>query len=173
MLAIRAAVGAEISEDENADAEDRMPDETRVTFVDKAGSIRTAIRRRGEDPVDVDGAPIRLRIADLGQDESGRLARAYEAAPGGLLDFLDSFIERHGHDELEDELLAQLADNGADILRTSNHQKRLAELEADEKRLQASLDAAQSGRIEELARWVVLLNSQEPFLPSSNRYCTR
>jgi ABC-type Mn2+/Zn2+ transport system ATPase subunit len=164
LLAIRAALGAEMPEDDDADAEDRMPDETRVTFVDKAGSMRTAIRRRGECPVDLSGAPVRLRIADLGQDESGRLARAYEAAPSDLLEFLDGFIERHEHDELEEELSGQVADNGAEILRTNNHKKRIAELEADEKRLQASLDAAGTGRIEELAQWVVLLNSQEPLL---------
>lgn len=164
LLSIRAAVGAQVSDEENTDAEDRMPDKTVVTFIDKAGSRRTAIRRRGQEPVDEHRAPVRLRLADLGQDESGRLSRAYEAAPQELLAFLDRFIVRHEHDEREEEILAELEENGADIKRTNAQAKRMAELEQDEKRLQASLDAAKNSRIDVLVEWVGLLNAQEPLL---------
>lgn len=170
LLAIRAALGAEISPAEDADAAERMPDETIVRFVDKAGSTRTVRRLRNGDPIEpATGAPVQLRIADLGQDESGRLARAYESAPGDLLSFLDGFIVRHQYDEAEEDLVSQLAENAAEIKRTSNVKKRIAELEEEEKKLQASLEAAKNGKVELIAQWAALLASQQPLLDRLER----
>lgn len=170
LLAIRAALGAEISPAEDADAAERMPNETIVRFVDKAGSTRVVHRLRNGHPIEpATRAPVQLRIADLGQDESGRLARAYESAPGDLLSFLDGFIIRHQHDETEEDLLAQLADNSAEIKRTNNVRTRIAELEAEEKKLQASLEAAKNGKVELIAQWAALLASQQPLLDRLER----
>ncbi len=89
LLAIRAALGAKLSPNEDPDEQERMPDETAVRFIDNTGSERTAVRCRGEAPVDADsGSQIRLRLADLGQDESGRLARGYQDNPEVVLEFL-------------------------------------------------------------------------------------
>ena len=93
LLAIPAALGAALGPDEDPDDPVRMPDETVVRFIDNTGSERTAVRRRGEHPVEAGSdSPIRLRLADLGQDESGRLARGYEGNPEILLEFLDGFV---------------------------------------------------------------------------------
>lgn len=93
LLALRAALGAKLSPEEDADEAQRMPDQTHIRFIDGAGSERTSVRRRGEDPVEPDsGSPIQLRLADLGQEESGRLARGYENDPSILLEFLDGFV---------------------------------------------------------------------------------
>lgn len=169
LLSIRAALGATIAsddapEDEDPDDEDRMPDETTVVFIDPAGSERTAIRRRGESPVDANGAPIRLRLADLGQDESGRVARGYNDEPTVLLDFLDGFVVLHEFEEREAELLSKLADNAAEIERTSGAEREIKKLEEAQARLEASLKAATEGKIEDMARWANLLTSQKPLL---------
>lgn len=163
LLAVRAALRATVA-GEDADAEERMPDRTMVEFIDNAGSLRTAIRARGQAPVDADGSPLRLRLADLGQDESGRLARGYADDPMPLLKFLDAFVVRHEYDEAERELLAQLTDNAAEVRRTSVLQKQIDELTAERDRLSASLKAAQESRVEDIARWAVLLASQGPLL---------
>ena len=163
LLAVRAALGAPV-EGEDADAPERMPDKTTVEFIDSAGSLRTAVRVRGGEPTDPTGAPIRLRLADLGQDESGRLARDYTSDPRPLLEFLDGFVVRHKYDEREQELLAQLADNGAEVARTGVRQKQIDDLAAERRRLEASLKAAQESRVEDIARWAVLLASQGPLL---------
>jgi PHP domain len=169
LLSIRAALGATMPpgegvEEEDPDDEGRMPDETRVVFIDGAGSERTAIRRRGELPVDTDGAPIRLRLADLGQDESGRVARGYNEEPAVLLDFLDGFVVLHEFEEQEAELLSKLADNAAEIKRTSGADREIKDLEKEQAGLEASLKAATEGKIDEMARWANLLTSQKPLL---------
>jgi energy-coupling factor transporter ATP-binding protein EcfA2 len=169
LLSIRAALGAttppgDNPEDENPDDKDRMPDETTVVFIDGAGSERTAIRRRGERPVDPDGAPIRLRLADLGQDESGRVARGYNEEPAVLLDFLDGFVVLHEFEEREAELMSKLADNAAEVERTSGADREIKKLEEEQARLEASLKAATEGKIDEMARWANLLTSQKPLL---------
>lgn len=164
LLSIRAALGAESAPDEDPDDPDRMPDLTTVTFIDNAGSERTATRRRGEDPVAADGSPIRLRLADLGQDESGRLARDYNDDPAVLLAFLDDFVVLHEFEEVERELLGQLEDNGADVRRTSVTSDAIKKLEGEEARLEGSIKAATEGRIDELAKWAALLASQRPML---------
>jgi energy-coupling factor transporter ATP-binding protein EcfA2 len=169
LLSIRAALGAtnpseESLEEEDPDDEKRMPDETRVVFIDAAGSGRVAVRRRGEQPTDADGAPIRLRLADLGQDESGRVARGYNDEPAVLLEFLDGFVVLHEFDELETELISKLADNAAELERTSGAEVEVKNLEAEQARLEASLKAATEGKVEEMARWATLLSSQTPLL---------
>ncbi|HEX8085460.1 MAG TPA: AAA family ATPase [Solirubrobacteraceae bacterium] len=127
LLSIRAALGARLSPDEDPDDADRMPTKTSLTFVDATGSRRTAIRERGQDPVDPTGAPVRLRLADLGQEETGRLAQNYNDDPALLLEFLDGFIVRHKYDEREAELIGSLEENASEILRTSG------DLRADQK----------------------------------------
>jgi ABC-type lipoprotein export system ATPase subunit len=169
LLSIRAALGATSSSGENLSDEDpddeaRMPDETTVIFIDGAGSERTVIRRRGEEPTDPSGAPIRLRLADLGQDESGRVARGYDDEPAVLLDFLDGFVVLHEFEEEEAELMGKLADNAAEIERTNGAEREIKELEKEQKGLEASLKAATEGKIDEMARWANLLSSQKPLL---------
>jgi energy-coupling factor transporter ATP-binding protein EcfA2 len=164
LLSIRAALGAPSSPDEDPDEGDRMPTCTRVTFIDNTGSERIAIRQRGQSPVDNAGAPIRLRMADLGQDESGRLARGYKDEPEILLEFLDEFIVRHEFEEQETELLAQLEENGAEIRRTAGIQRQLQELEEEHAMLKGRLQAATVGRVEDIAQWATLLAAQKPML---------
>jgi predicted ATPase len=169
LLGIRAALGASASEVQAAEAldhdgEQRMPDQTTVEFIDGAGSRRTAIRARGEEPADPDGAPIRLRLAELGQDESGRLARGYNEEPRILLEFLDGFLALHEYQERENELAAALEDNAAEVQRTSGAEAEIKKLEQDQARLEASLKAATEGKVESMAHWASLLSSQNPLL---------
>jgi hypothetical protein len=165
LLALRAALGATLNPDEDADEADRMPDETEVRFVDAAGSDRTAIRRRGEDAIDAEsGSPIRLRLADLGQEESGRLARGYEHDPSILLEFLDGFVVRYQYDEDELQHLADLADNASELRRTAGTARKIKDLEAEHARLDDSLKAAQTGKLESIAQWAGLLAAQTPLL---------
>lgn len=165
LLAVRAALGADLPPEDDPDDVDRMPDETLVRFIDRTGSERAAVRRRGQDPVDVEsGSPIRLRVADLGQDESGRLARGYSLQPEILLSFLDNFVVAYAHEEKEAELLAALDDNAAEVRRTAVRAEQLKQLEDDHARLSASLDAAQKGRVEAIAEWAALLAAQAPLL---------
>ena len=164
LLAIRTALGGRLASDEDPDDEDRMPSKTIIRFVDAAGSERTAIRDRGEAPKDTADAPIRLRLADLGQEETGRLARGYNDDPNLLLEFLDAFIVQHKYDEREAELITRLEDNGAEVLRTSGIRSQIAKNEAEEARLTASLKAATEGRVDEIAKWATTLASQGPLL---------
>lgn len=167
LLSIRAALGAVAPDDAdgaNLDDEQRMPDETRVTFIDGTGSERTAIRRRGAAPGDQDGAPIRLRLADLGQDESGRLASGYNEEPRVLLSFLDEFVDLYEFAETEESLLSALDENAADVRQTHGADREIRKLEEEQARLEANLKAAEAGKVEEMARWARLLGSQRPLL---------
>jgi hypothetical protein len=93
LLAVRAALGARLSLEEDADNAERMPSQTTVRFIDKLGSTREVVRVRGGFPEEAaTGAPIDFPLADLGQDESGRLARGYEDDPKVILEFLDAFV---------------------------------------------------------------------------------
>lgn len=166
LLAIRAALGASPGDDEDPDDPDRMPEVTTVIFLDSAGSRRTAVRKRDEDPVDANGAPVRLRMADLGQDESGELARGYTEDPTVLLAFMDDFVVRHEFDEQEAATLSELEENGAEITRTGFHREQIQKLEGEQSRLEASLKAAEEGRVEELADWARRLSEQRPLLSS-------
>lgn len=165
LLAIRAALGATLGPDEDADDVIRMPEETRVTFVDRAGSERTAVRNRGMTSVDADsGSPISLRLADLGQDESGRLARGYDENPLGLLAFLDGFVVKHRYDEADEDLLAKLDENAAEVTRTSISSAAIRQREEEHAKLEATLAAAEKGNIESLAEWARILAAQAPLL---------
>ncbi len=116
-----------------------------------------------------DGSPVRLRLADLGQDESGRLARGYSDEPKVVLDFLDAFINRHQLDEEDEELLDQLEENGAEVVRTSVVPDKIKKLEADKSRLEGEVEAAKKGRIEEVAQYAAMLSSQKPLLEELER----
>jgi predicted ATPase len=48
LLAIRAALGADMEGDDDADDPERMPDSTTVWFIDRAGNERAAVRQRGQ-----------------------------------------------------------------------------------------------------------------------------
>jgi hypothetical protein len=141
-----------------------MPEKTTITFIDNTGSERVAIRERNGEPMDPAGSPIRLRLADLGQDESGRLARGYQDEPEVLLEFLDGFIVKHGFEETEAALLAELADNSAELTRTQGAETKIVELEKARDRLEATLKAATESNIDEIARWAVMLGSQRSLL---------
>jgi len=165
LLAVRATLGADLPPEDDPDDVDRMPDETLVRFIDRTGSERAAVRRRGQDPVDLEsGSPIRLRVADLGQEESGRLARGYSHQPEILLSFLDNFVVTYLHEEKESELLAALDENAAEVRRTAVSAEQLRQHEDDHARLSASLEAAQKGRVEAIAEWAALLAAQAPLL---------
>jgi len=165
LLAIRSALGAAPASDEDPDDEERMPSETLVRFIDSAGSERTALRKRGEEPVEQgSGSPIRLRLADLAQDESGRLARGYREQPELLHEFLDGFVVRHRFDEREEESLARLDENAAEVRRTSVRVDQIRQLEKDRDRLNASLNAARVGKVEQIAEWASILAAQIPLL---------
>lgn len=165
LLAIRAALGAPIPDAEDSDAPDRMPDSTLVTFTDNAGSERTARRDRGGTPIDVaSGSPIHLPLSDLGQGESGVLARDYAGDSTRLLDFLDSFVDLAAGSQADAECLVLLGDNASEILRTNVSADELAVAEKKHGELEASLKAAQTGKVEELAKWAELLASQTPLL---------
>ena len=165
LLAIRAALGGALSPDERPDADGRMPDETVVEFIDRTGSQRVAVRKRGSEPMDRDsGALIRLRLADLGQDESGRVARGYDIDPAILLSFLDNFVVRHEYDEAEVDLLSKLAENEGEITRTTGYADQIKKLTAEQATLEASLQAARNGKVEQVAEWATLLSAQRPLL---------
>ena len=165
LLAIRAALGAELSPEDDPDALGRMPDQTIVHFIDKAGSARVASRKRHGIAVEEGtNSEIQLRLADLGQDESGRLARGYEEDPGILLSFLDGFVVRHEYLERAEELLGQLEENAARVKGSSVYPKQIEDLEAEKKRQEATLKAAETGKVELIAKWAGLLAAQGPFL---------
>lgn len=165
LLAIRAALGAEVSPEDNPDAPGRMPDVTIVHFIDKAGSSRIATRHRDGVAVEAGtNSEIQLRLADLGQDESGRLARGYDEDPGILLQFLDTFVVRHEYLERAEELLGELEENAARVKGSSVAQKQIDDLEAEKLKQEATLKAAESGKVELIAKWAGLLAAQGPFL---------
>ena len=164
LLAIRTTLGASPGDDEDPDDPDRMPEITTVKFLDSAGSIRTAIRKRGSTPVDANGAEIGLRMADLGQDESGELARGYTEDPLMLLAFMDDFVVRHEFEERETETLAELEENATEITQIGVRREQIQKLEGEQSRLEASLKAAEEGRVEELAEWAQRLSEQRSML---------
>jgi hypothetical protein len=88
LLAVRAALGARLGPDEDPDEEERMPEMTRVRYIDTTGSERVARRERGGEPVDAEsGGPIKVRLADLGQGESGRWRVDTASTPGTFSGF--------------------------------------------------------------------------------------
>lgn len=165
LIALRAALGADLAGDDDPDEPGRMPDSTTVHFLDRSGTPRTAVRHRGERPHDPDtGAPIVLELADMGQGASGRLARGYAEEPGALRRFLDAFIDLEPHRERQLELLEALSDNGAEIMRNTRGLNELESAASEVKRLQDSITAAQQGDLEELARYAVQLTGEKALL---------
>nr|WP_169738869.1 AAA family ATPase [Jiangella gansuensis] len=165
LLAIRAALGAQLGPDENPNDASRMPERTTVTFVDRIGNERTAVRVRGEDPFDeATGAPVSLMLADLAQDESGRLVRNYHQNPREILTFLDKFCELQGHHEKEAELLDLLKENATNVSETSTSVEQVRALEVELSQLEASLEAARSGKIEALVKYANILATESPLI---------
>ncbi|MHB8509419.1 MAG: TrlF family AAA-like ATPase [Candidatus Dormibacteria bacterium] len=172
LLAVRAALGAplEAADGDDPDDPDRMPDRTEVDFMDEVGTQRTAVRLRKGEPFDfASGAPIRLQLQGLAQDESGRLARGYRSDPGSMLRFLEQFVDLTQHERREHGLLEDLADNAADVQRTHVTAKQLADAEKAVKELEGKFEAAQKSRIEEIAKWAGLLAAEAPLLEQLER----
>ena len=164
LLALRAAVG-EHPTDEDADAPERMPDRTIVRFIDELGTEREAIRERDGTPKDIGtSAPVSLRLADLGQDETGKLARGYEDDPVELLRFLDQFVDLETLLEDERHALRRLGELDGEVGRTSVGLDRLPHWKDERARLQAQLDAAKSGRVDEVVAFASQMEAQYPVL---------
>jgi hypothetical protein len=70
----------------------------------------------------------------------------------------------HEYQERENELAAALADNAAEVQRTSGAEAEIKKLDQDQARLEASLKAATEGKVESMAQWASLLSSQNPLL---------
>lgn len=154
LIAIRAALGADLEGDDDPDDPDRMPDTTTVRFLDRVGSERVAVRRRGESPFEQGTeTPIRLELADMGQGASGRLARGYADQPGALRDFLDAFVDLESDLERERDLLQNLDENAATVTRLNQGLSELASRRATVAGLEGTLAAAQNSKVEELAQW--------------------
>jgi predicted ATPase len=167
LLAIRAALGDPIDTRDGDDPNDpdRMPDRTVVDFIDAFGTERRAVRERGREPhEDGSDVPITLSLQGFGQDESGRLARGYEASPELVIEFLEQFVDMADHDQRERDLIAALTDNAAEVRRTHVGLEKLADMEMRLKELGAQLDAAEKSRIEVIAKWAALLASEGPLL---------
>jgi predicted ATPase len=161
LIAIRAALGANPTGDENPDERGRMPDKTTVLFVDRAGNHRTAVRERGgfaQDPQT--GAPISLDLADMGQGATGKLARGYVDDPGGLREFLDAFVDLDGHRQRQGDLLGQLGDNATRITSNDRDPQEFEALTSQVKQLEDSVRIAQQGNLEELARYATQLTAE-------------
>jgi energy-coupling factor transporter ATP-binding protein EcfA2 len=165
LIAMRAALGADLEGDDDPDDPDRMPEKTTVTFVDRAGNERIAVRRRGGAPEDeATGAPIALELADMGQGGSGRLARDYTQDPAGLRRFLDVFVDLGVHRERQEALFSQLEDNGAEILRASQGLGDLEHAQQEVRRLESTLKAAENSKVDQLATYAAQLVSETALL---------
>lgn len=166
LLAARAALGASLdASEDDPDDPDRMPDSTEVDFIDDVGTTRTAVRTRGNAPHEKDSdAPIGLTLQGLAQDESGRLARGYRADPEAILRFLDQFVDFRDEAATEQAVLAALLENGTDVRRTEVTAKALSAAQNVVRQLEANFKAAQSSRLEDVAKWARWLASEGPLL---------
>jgi predicted ATPase len=165
LIALRAALGADLEGDDDPDEPDRMPATTTVVFVDRAGNRRTAVRHRGGEPQDQStGAPIDLELADMGQGASGRLARGYTADPSSLRRFLDVFVDLEAHSRDEMRLLETLKQNGDAITSASRGMDELAPAQREVERLESKLEAAKNSEVEQLAAYAAQLASEEVLL---------
>lgn len=165
LIAIRAAAAAELGTADDPDDPRRMPDRTLMRFVDRFGSERTAVRERGADPYDAaTGAPIELKLADLAQDESGELARAYDTNPQPLLDYLDGFCDLSSITNVEHSIEERLEANAEELKRTWVQKAELDRVQKERQRLVADLDAAKLSRLDEVAEWSDVLSSQSAVL---------
>lgn len=159
LLAIRAALGVELPSDLDPD-DVRMPDRTTVRFVDAAGTGREAIRERGYDPIDADGFPVELKLADLSQGESGQVALDYRTQRTQILAYLDSFCDLSAQLDAEREVLERLTDNAAEVQRTAFRESDYKEADEERKKLDANIKAAEKGQLEEIAVWARRLAGQ-------------
>ena len=165
LLAIRAALGADLTGDDDPNDPERMPDITTVRFVDRAGSERTAVRHRGQAPQDASsGSPVHLELADMGQGASGRLAREQQSDPGALRRFLDVFVDLEGHRRLEQRLVASLEANSEVINAAALDSAQLEKATAAVRGLQATMEAAQNSKVEELAQYAAQLEAESSLL---------
>jgi hypothetical protein len=165
LIAVRAALGARLNPDEDPDDEERMPDRTTVTFIDRVGNERTAARERGKEPVDeATGVSLSLKVADLAQDESGRLVRGYQDQPQEVLAFLDKFCDLQRHHEAEAAIRDKLSDNAGRVTETSTRRQQKTGLETELDQLEATVAAARRGKIEAVVQYASVLASEKPFL---------
>jgi len=173
LIALRAALGATVDEDD-PDLPERMPEQTIVEFMDELGSVRRVTRLRGSVPIDqLTSAPTALTIADLGQDESGRLARGYTDSRKLLLQFLDQFCDLRVHEDRESELLDELTDNAREVKESNPDAKHEKALRDELAKLEGSLGAAEKGNIEKLAKLAILLSSHGPMIDSLDELVDR
>jgi predicted ATPase len=165
LLAIRAALGADMGGDDDPDDPDRMPDVTTIRFLDRAGNERTAIRRRGEEAAEENtGVPIELELADMGQGASGRLAREYAEDPGSLRTFLDAFVDLSPHTAKQAALLEQLEDNAGEVTRAGQGLSDISQAKRDVAQLQSTLKAAENSKVEQLAQYAAQLTAENQLL---------
>lgn len=165
LIAIRAALGADMAGDDDPDDPDRMPTATSVRFLDRAGNERTAIRRRGEEATEEDtGVSIELEVADMGQGASGRLARQYAADAGSLRTFLDAFVDLSPHQAKQAALLEELEDNAGEVRRANQGLNELSQSRRVVAQLQSTLKAAENSKVEQLAQYAAQLAAESQLL---------
>jgi predicted ATPase len=165
LIAIRAALGADLEGDDDPDDPDRMPDITTVRFLDRAGNERTSIRQKGQEPSEQDTeVPIELELADMGQGASGRLARDYAADPSSLRNFLDGFVDLRGHKAKQALLLERLEDNASEITRANQGLSELPQVQREVAQLQSTLKAAENSQVEKLAQYAAQLTAESQLL---------
>ena len=160
LLAIRAALGVDLPDDQDPDDATRMPERTIVRFVDAAGTEREAIRDRGHAPQDSDGFPVELKLADLSQGESGQVALDYRTQRTQILAYLDSFCDLAAQLDAEREVLERLTDNAAEVQRTAFRASDYKAAEDERAKLDANIKAAEKGQLEEIAKWARRLAGQ-------------
>ena len=160
LLAIRAALGADVGEDQDPDDPARMPDRTVVRFVDAAGTMRQATRDRGYAPVDEDGSPVELTVADLSQGESGQVALDYRSQRVQILAYLDSFCDLSAQRDAEQDVLERLNDNAAEVKRTAFRAAEHKAAQEERAKLDANIKAAETGQLEDIAKWARVLAGQ-------------
>jgi predicted ATPase len=170
LIAIRAALGADMEGDDDPDDPDRMPETTTVRFLDRAGSERVAVRERGGTPYDAtSGGPVRLEVADMGQGASGRLAERSTGDPAALRRFLDVFVDLERHENSERELLDALEDNAATVQRAAQGLGELEKWRRTVTELRGTLEAAKNSKVEELAQWATQLAGEGSLLEELDR----
>ncbi len=165
LIAIRAALGADMEGEDDPNDAERMPEVTTVRFLDRAGNERTAVRRRGDEAHEISTeAPISLDLADMGQGASGRLARESEDDPSALRRFLDVFVALDEHVTRQSELLEQLEDNGGEIMRANQGLADLPKAKHEVTQLENTLKAAENSKVETLAQYAAQLSGERQFL---------
>lgn len=165
LIAIRAALGARLSSDDDPDAVGRMPERTEVVFIDATGTERTIERSRSGVPIEKEsGATAAFRVLDLGQDEFGQLARGYGAHDvSDLRAFLDRFCELDRLLAEEQSLLRDMRAN-REVVSASAPQPADLTIQSRLDSALADLAAANSGKVEVIARYRRILGSETPLI---------